>query len=215
MIYAVLGALALGVLPSSVEGLRLVAAAQTKDVAGGSTSVRATAPIKINAAPLREFLVRSNRLKEQGKLDLSVPREITIDADRDEAGLLSNVAYTGASVANGNFKKVAQDFVVSLNTGHALNFLQDVSHVRMTFTLDGERFRAQTTSDTPSDTRAAEMARGYRSMINIGRIVKRGGDEAVVLNNMKVSASGKQLVMNLDMPRQAMGNLLLKQITPH
>ncbi len=208
---AVLGALALGVLPASAKDFLAASPAQTKDVKGE----RANEPGKINTAPLKAWIARTQRLKEQGKLDVSKPQELTIEGDRDEAGLLSNVSITGASAANANFKKVAQDFAVSLNQSHALNFLQDVSHVRMAFTLEGGRFKLHTTSDTPSETRATEMARGYRSMINIGRIMKRGGAEAVVLNNMKVSASGKQLVMNLDMPREAMESLLLKQITPN
>ena len=85
----------------------------------------------------------------------------------------------------------------------------------MTFTLDGGRFRAETYSDTPSEQRAEEMARGYRMLVNFARIAKRGTDEGAVLNNMKISSSGKQLLMNLDMPREQMGNILLRQITPH
>ncbi len=208
---AVLGALALGVLPASARNFLSASPAQTKDVKGEKSNTPGT----VNTRPLKDWIARSQRLKDQGKLDLKAPRELTIEGDRDEAGLLSNVSITGASAANANFKKAAQDFAVSLNQSHALNFLQDVSHVRMAFTLDGERFKMQAASDTPSDARATEMARGYRSMINIGRMMKRGGDEAVVLNNMKVSASGKQLLMNLDMPREAIGNLLLKQITPN
>ncbi|MCA1592263.1 MAG: hypothetical protein LC754_06355 [Acidobacteria bacterium] len=212
VLYVMLGALALGVLPSVAGGFLSAAAKQAKDVAAGA---KVKSETRTNLAPLRAFLARARQLKDQGKLDLSAPRAITVEGDRAEDGTLSNISYTGASAANPTFRKVAQDFVVSLNTSHALNFLQDVSHVRMTFTLDGERFTTQTASDTPSDKRAEEMARGYRSMINIGRIMKRGSDEAVVLNNMKVSASGKQLVMNLDMPRETLGNILLKQITPN
>jgi hypothetical protein len=84
----------------------------------------------------------------------------------------------------------------------------------MTFTLDGERFTAHTASDTPSAARAEEMARGYRMMLNIGRMMRRGTPEGAVLAGMKLSSSGKQLVMNLDTTREAMGNLLLKQVTP-
>ena len=85
----------------------------------------------------------------------------------------------------------------------------------MNFALDTERFRAETASAAPSEARAAEMARGYRVFVNAGRLMRRGTDEGAVLNNMKVSASGKQLLMNLDMPREQLGNILLRQITPN
>ena len=87
--------------------------------------------------------------------------------------------------------------------------------MRMVFTLDGERFKAETASDAPSEERADSMARGYRMMLNIGRMAKRGTDDAAIMSGMKVSSSGKQLVMNLDMPREQMGNILLRQITPN
>ncbi|MDT5158828.1 MAG: hypothetical protein QOH51_3185 [Acidobacteriota bacterium] len=170
---------------------------------------------KVSIAPIKAFLARSKRLHEQGKLDLSKPQTIIVEGERQQDGTLTGIEITGESAADPSFRVVAQDFVTSVNESRALAFLDDVSRVRMTFTLDGERFRAVTASDTPSEQRAEEMARGYRMMVNFGRMAKRGTDEGAVLSNMKVSASGKQLLMNLDMPREQMGNLLLRQITPN
>ncbi|MDQ3805589.1 MAG: hypothetical protein M3416_17385 [Acidobacteriota bacterium] len=203
---AVLGAFVLGVLPAS--GVVVFAQAQKVDAA-------ARKPAKINMAPFRAFLARSRRLKEQGKLDLSKRQALTVEVDRAEDGTLSNAVITGASAANPHFRAVAQDFVQSLSESRALQPLEGVSRVRMTFTLDGDSFTAHTASETPSAARAEEMARGYRVMLNVARMVRRGTPEAPILNNMKISASGKQLVMNLDTTREAMGNLLLKQVTPN
>src|SRR3712207_8089373 len=58
-----------------------------------------------------------------------------------------------------------------------LQALDTVSHVRMTFSLDAETFSLRTASDTPSEARAEEMARGYRVMVNLGRLARRGTDE--------------------------------------
>jgi hypothetical protein len=207
--YAVLGAFVLGVLPAGADGL----AYGQKVEPGLSAGVKK--PAKINMAPFRGFLARSRRLQEQGKLDLSKRQTITVEADRAEDGTLSNPSVTGESAADPNFRAVAQDFVSSLSESRALQPLEGVSHVKMTFTLDGERFTAHTLSDTPSAARAEEMARGYRVMLNLARMVRRGSPEGAVLAGMKISASGKQLVMNLDTTREAMGNLLLKQVTPN
>lgn len=216
LVYVMLGVFVLGVLPLTPDGLVFDVQAQKADAGattnGGTTK---TKPVKVNTSPFKAFIARSKKLKDDGKLDLSKPREITVEADRNEDGTVSNAVITGEAAADPNMKKVALDFVSTLNESRALNFLEGVSRVRMNFALDSERFKVVSHAEAPTEARATEMARGYRTLVNVARLMKRGGDEAVVLNNMKISASGKQLVMNLDTPREAMGNLLLKQITPN
>ncbi|MDT5296692.1 MAG: hypothetical protein QOJ76_3572 [Acidobacteriota bacterium] len=228
--FAVLGAFVLGFVPggwaalaqarkpgavAADAGVKKTAKTETPKAEGAKTEGSKPVGGKVNAGPIKAFLARSRRLHEQGKLDLSKPQTIVVEGDRQADGTLTNVEITGESASNAAFRGVAQDFVSSVNESRALAFLDDVSRVRMTFTLNGERFTAVTASETPSEQRAEEMARGYRMMVNFGRLAKRGTDEGAVLNNMKVSANGKQLLMNLDMPREQMGNLLLRQITPN
>ena len=233
--FAVLGAFVLGVAPGGWAAL-----AQARKTGGGvataDSGVKKTsksetpkgadaeAPkadgakvgnAKVNVRPIKAFLARSKRLHEEGRLDLSKPHSIVVVGERQQDGTLTNVQITGESSADSSLRAVAQDFVTSVNDSHALAFLSDVSRVSMTFTLDGERFKALTASDAPTEARAEEMARGYRMLINVGRLAKRGTDEGALLNGMKVSASGKQLLMNLDMPREQMGNILLRQIGPN
>ena len=219
LVYVMLGVFVLGVFPLTPDGLVFDVYAQKADTNATATNGGAAAakkPVKVNTSPFKAFIARSKKLKDDGKLDLSKPREITVEADRNEDGTVSNAVITGEAAADPNMKKVALDFVSTLNESRALHFLDGVSRVRMNFALDGERFKVVSHAEAPTEARATEMARGYRTLINVARLMKRGGDdEAVVLNNMKISASGKQLVMNLDTPRQAMGNLLLKQITPN
>ncbi len=209
--FAVLGAFVLGLLPGAAE---VSAQAQKAGAVADAGGARADAA-KVDMAPIRAFLARSRKLHAQGRLDLSKPQAITVEGDRQSDGTLAHVSITGGSSSDPNFRRVAEDFVASVNQSHALQFLDDVSHMRMTFTLDGERFRADTISDTPTEQRADEMARGYRMLVNFARVAKRGTDEGAILNNMKISSSGKQLLMSLDMPREQMGNILLRQITPN
>ena len=219
LVYVMLGVFVLGVLPLTPDGLVFDVQAQKADAAAAGTNgggAAARKPVKVNTSPFKAFIARSKKLKDDGKLDLSKPREITVEADRNEDGTVTNAVITGEAATDPNIKKVALDFVSTLNESRALNFLEGVTRVRMDFALDGERFKVVSHAEAPTEARATEMARGYRTLVNVARLMKRGGDdEAVVLNNMKISASGKQLVMNLDTPRQAMGNLLLKQITPN
>jgi hypothetical protein len=216
---AVLGAFVFGLLPASIAGL-----AQARKSAGATkdtTPVKKTAKTeaaestKVDMSPIRGFITRAKQLHEQGKLDLSKPQTIAVEGERQQDGTLTDVQITGESSSNLEFRRVAEDFVSSVNQSHALKFLDDVTHMRMVFTLDGERFRADTASDTPTPERADAMARGYRMMLNFARIAKRGTDEAAIMRGMKISSNGKQLLMNLDMPREQMGNILLRQITPN
>lgn len=209
--FVVIGAFVLGVLPLSNGTLLFAQTAKTD----GGVNAKVKRPAGVNAAPLKAWLAEAKRQKDAGKLDLSAPRSVQIEADRAEDGLLSNAVITGPSARDPQFRKLAQDFVAALNQSRALSLLQDVSHVRMSFSLDNARFTNETISDAPSAQRAEEMARGYRSMVNIARLMRRGADETLVLNNMKFSSSGKQLLINLDMPREQLGNILHKQITPN
>ncbi len=221
--FAVLGAFVLGVAPGGWAALAQArrgdgGVAATTD-SGVKKTAKAEAPkpeaVKVNVKPIKAFLARSKKLHEAGKLDLSQPRSVVVEGLRERDGTLTNVQITGESASDPALRAVAQDFVASVNDSHALAFLSDVSRMTMTFTLDGERFKAVTASDAPTEARAEEMARGYRMLINAGRLMRRGTDEGALLSGMKVSASGKQLLMNLDMPREQMGNILLRQITPN
>ena len=221
--FAVLGAFVFGLLPASVAGLAQARKTRpsnnspVKKTAKTKTpeTAKKTESTKVDMSPIRGFITRAKKLNDAGKLDLSKPQTITVEGDRQEDGTLTAVQITGESASDAEMRRVADDFVASVNQSHALKFLDDVSHMRMTFTLDGERFRAETASDTPTPERADAMARGYRMMLNFARIAKRGTDEAALMSGMKISSSGKQLLMNLDMPREQMGNILLRQITPN
>jgi hypothetical protein len=212
---AVVGAFVLGATPGLAKTRAQAQKVGTVADAGVGKSAPKAEDAKVNLAPIKAFIARSKRLHEQGKINLSKPQTIVVEGDRRDDGTLTNVQITGASASDPTMRGVAQDFVTSVNDSHALAFLDDISHVRMEFALDGERFTARTASDAPTEARAEELARGYRMLLNIGRVAKRGTDEGAILNNMKVSSNGKQLLMNLDMPREQMGNILLRQITPH
>src|SRR5215207_1631702 len=179
--FAFVGAFVLGVLPASAEVLAPAQKAVT-DVGASKSAAKAEAG-KVNVGPRKAFITRGRQANEQGKLNLSKPQTITVEGDRQDDGTLTNVSITGESASDPELRKVAQDFVSSLNESRGLAFLSDVSHVRMNFALDAARFRVESASDAPSEPRADEMARGYRMLVNAGRLMRRGTDEGAVLNN--------------------------------
>ena len=66
-----------------------------------------------------------------------------------------------------------------------------------------------------SDERARSMASVYGLGLEFERAGRRGTDAGLVWDKTKVSASGKALTVELEIPRQTLGNLLLRQITPN
>src|SRR3954453_19727916 len=122
--FAVLGAFVFGVLPVSAEVLaQAQKAGSVADAGANKAANKAAAKAeggKVNMGPIKAFLTRAKKLNEQGKLDLSKPQVLTVEGDRQTDGTLTNVTIAGESASNPDFKRIAEDFVSSLNESRAL-----------------------------------------------------------------------------------------------
>lgn len=204
VLYAVIGTLAaLNTSKASAASLAQGDARQTARVRG------------VKAKPFRDLLEKGRQMHARGEIDLREPFELSIEAERADDGTLSSVSINKLAGAGGHLGELAREFTVALSESRALESLEGVGHLLLTFRLDEQTASARIVGDTDSGEHAAHMAHGYNGLLTLGRIVKRDRAESVVLNNMTVSASGKQLVFRLEMSRAALGNLLLKQITPN
>ena len=211
MRYAMLGAVALSILPASaLAGSSRLRSTQTQDQANDE----AKRPVKVNGRPFRALLFKARRLKDEGALDLSRTLAVTIEADRNTDGTIENVAITGASSSAG-LEALTAEFVDALSESRALSFLEGARHVLMDFRLDPTTLAANLSTEVESDAHAARQARAYNALLVVARLSKRGQPVEAVYNNMTVSANGKQLAFKLEMSREAAGNLLLKQISPN
>lgn len=168
---------------------------------------------KINKRPLKDWLARANELKTKGQLDLSGTVELVIMAQRDDKGRLYNPQVVRKS-GDPQLIAVAKDLVAALNSSNALYFLEGSGggDVRFVVKMDQSQVAASVESDVGSAEKAQQMARGYGVMLVFGKAARQGKDEAIIYQNTRISARGKQVVVNFSMPRQAAGEMLKKQL---
>jgi hypothetical protein len=104
-------------------------------------------------------------------------------------------------------------FVAGFSASGGFNRIEDARHLRFDLNLTRQSVALTVTTTIVSDKRAAEIERSYAAFLDSYKSTAR--DEAVVavLNNMTISASGKQLSMKLEMSRAQAGNLLRKYVS--
>lgn len=168
---------------------------------------------KINKRPLKDWLAYANELKTKGELDLSGMVEVVIVAQRDEKGRLYNTQVVRKS-GDPQLIAVAKKLVAAINDSNVLYFLEGSGEgeVRFLVRMDQAQVAASVESEVGTAEQAQKMASGYGVMLLMGKAARKGKDEAVIYQNTRISARGKQVVVNFSMPRQAAGDMLKKQL---
>jgi hypothetical protein len=167
-------------------------------------------PPTINKRPFVDLLVKYNELKVKGELDLSGPVEMTIEADRNPDGTLRNVQVVRKS-GDPKLVEATKDFVAALSASGALNFLEGTDHLTLTLKLDAA-VSVSASTEAASESEARQKALGYNALLLGGAYLKKGRDEGTIMSNTKVTASGKQITISFNLPREAISAMLKKQI---
>jgi hypothetical protein len=171
----------------------------------------------INKRPLKVWLARAYEMKVKGELDLSGVIELVIEAELDPSGKLNNpkvVQKTG----DPKLIEVTKDFVAALSDSNALYFLkdpdfpQDSRQLRLTVKMDDTEVQAKVETEAKTPERARQLASGYNGLLFVGQLQKQGKDEEILYKNTKISADGKQVIVNFKMPRATAGAMLSKQV---
>jgi hypothetical protein len=168
-------------------------------------------PKTINKRPFVDLLVKYNELKDKGELDLSGPVEMTIEADRNPDGTLRNVLVTRKS-GDPKLIQATKDFVAALSASGALDFLEGTDHLTLNLKLDSVAVSVSASTEAASDAEAQQKATGYNALLFTGALLKRGRDEGTIMQNTKVTSSGKQITISFNLPRSAISDMLKKQI---
>lgn len=163
----------------------------------------------INSRPLHDLLAKTQSMIKAGELSPQDTFDFNIEADRNADGSLGNVVVTPAHNSNPRWEPLLKEFVAALSESGAISLLQDVDHLTITLKLD-ERASANLQAVVASDGSAAQMAQNYNALLGLARLQRRGREGVEVLNQMTFSANGKQLLMQLEMSREQVGNLLQK-----
>jgi hypothetical protein len=197
--------------------------AQLDQIAEDNSVVRPSEN-EVNTRPLKDWLARADLLRKKGELDLSSKVEIKIEANLTTQCKLQDAKVVQKS-GDMRLVDVAKDMVAAIGDSGMLSFLrdpkkvQDTSELRcdefpltLSIKLDQDEIAAIVESQADSPTRAAEMAKGYSGLLAIGQYLKRGRDEEQLYKATKVTAEGKQILVNFSMPRQTASEMLKKQL---
>ena len=172
---------------------------------------------EINKQAMKDFAIYANGLKKQGKLDLNQPFEIIIEAELDQDGKLKNAKFT-KKAGDENLVDLFGHMVAALNDSGFLVYLKPVDKdnpgSKVVFTVkQGEtEVLATVESEASSEDSARVLAKGFNMALALGAQTRAGKDEEALLRNTSAESVGKKIVFNFTMPRQAVVDLIKKQL---
>jgi hypothetical protein len=173
---------------------------------------------EINKKAMKDFATYALDLKKQGKLDLNQPFEIVIEAELDENGKLKNAKFT-KKAGDANLVDLFGRMVAALNDSGFLVYLKPVdadnpgSKVVFTIKQGPSEVLATVESEASSVDSARLLAKGFNAALTLGAQSRAGKDEEALLRNTSAEPVGKKIVFNFTMPRQAVVDLIKKQLT--
>jgi len=172
---------------------------------------------EINKQAMKDFALYAYELKKQGKLDLNKPFEIVVEAELDQDGKLKNAKFT-KKAGDENLVDLFGRMVAALNDSGFLVYLKpldkDNPGSKVVFTIkQGEsEVLATVESEASSEENARVLAKGFQMALALGAQSRAGKDEEVLLRNTSAEPVGKKIVFNFTMPRQAVVDLIKKQL---
>jgi hypothetical protein len=166
----------------------------------------------INTRPFEDLLKEGKRMRDAGEINLEGTVELTVEADRQDDGRLTNVEITGGAASDEKMKHLAKEFVAALSDSKVLAVLEGAKHLQMKLKLDDKQIDVRVASDMASAAEASTKANGYSVMLWAGKKLKEGKDEEQIFNSVKVAAEEKQIVLTFNMPRKDAGALVSKLI---
>jgi hypothetical protein len=172
---------------------------------------------EINKKAMKDFAIYANDLKKQGKLDFNQPFEIVIEAELDQDGKLKNAKFT-KKAGDANLVDLFGRMVAALNDSGFLIYLKpldkDNPGSKVVFTIkQGEsEVLATVESEASSEENARVLAKGFQMALALGAQSRAGKDEEALLRSTSAEPVGKKIVFNFTMPRQAVVDLIKKQL---
>jgi hypothetical protein len=172
---------------------------------------------EINKQAMKDFAAYANDLKKQGKLDFNKPFEIVIEAELDQNGKLKDAKFT-KKAGDENLVDLFGHMVAALNDSGFLIYLKPVdkdnpgSKVVFTVKQGESEVLATVESEASSEESARVLAKGFQLALAIGAQSRAGKDEEALLRNTSAEPVGKKIVFNFTMPRQAVVDLIKKQL---
>jgi hypothetical protein len=184
--------------------------------AAAANNVDLPAENEINKKPLKDLASYANDLNHDGKLNLNQSFEVTVVADLDTTGKLQNPSFTQKSGDPGLID-LAGKMISALNDSNILVYLRRLNEgkpTRIIFVIsqDKSELLAKVESEVSSEESARQKARGFNALLVLGQKAREGKDEEILMRNTAASAEGKKVVFNFSMPREAVVEMIKKQL---
>ena len=210
--------------PSPAANAEQVAAAGGAN-ANGDSNTNAEKPVdaaeaqakigglpRVNSKPFTDFFKKTKESVDAGELDLSVAMRVSVEADRAPDGRLTGFRKWTIVPDSPQHQKLAREFVAIISASKAFLYLEGAKTVQISGTLNASTVTASVVSPTTSPDEASSKAKGYNLLLGLTRAARAGKNEAVFLQNTRVSAVGRNIRVDLSLPRSAAAAVIAKQL---
>lgn len=171
-------------------------------------------PPRINSKPFKILLSKGKEMKDRGEIDLNGTIEMTVEADRNDDGTLSNVEVTGGRTSDVALKELAKEFVAALSDSRALSFIDGARHLIIKIKSDPAGINVTIETEMASEAMASSNSQGYSLLLYAAHAkAEANSDEEKILKSTHISSSGKQLIVKFEMPRATVEEMLKKQMS--
>lgn len=169
-----------------------------------------------NKKPLEDFRDLVKEKVNKKEVDLQSPFSITVDGVLTKEGKLDpkKTRFTNPS-GDPKMIDVAKAGIEALNNSGVFTYLDKLGDKRivMTLTQDQNGITAVVQSQVATEEEAARIASGFNTLISIGKMLRKGNDEAVLMENAKVTNQGKVFVMNFALPQAVAQDMIRRSLT--
>jgi hypothetical protein len=176
-------------------------------------------PGNINTKPFEDIAVKGKELFDQGKLNLNSAIDVTATAALNEDGTLKadTVNFDWKTASDQNTADLALQLVNALSQSRVLRILKGpdskgAENVTVSLRLDQQTVRIAVLSDMPTAQEAMKTAIGCQALVTIGKQAKKGSKEGVLYENLKFDSSGRQFMMNFEMPKEEAGKMITEML---
>src|SRR6266704_2643139 len=188
--------------PKAADDKASEKAQQRLESASKATGIELPQEGEINKQPFKDLAAYATDLKNQGKLELEKPFEVSIDTELNKDGKLINPKVT-KKTGDPNLADLGSRLVAALNDSGVLFYLKKINEdkpgTKVTFTIkqDGSEVVATVESEASSADSANKLSRGFGLMLVAGAASRKGHDEEILLKSTKVSADSNKIIFKL------------------
>jgi hypothetical protein len=176
-------------------------------------------PGNINTKPFEDIIVKGKELFDQGKLNLNSAIEVTATGELNTDGTLKpeTVRLNWVTASDENMAELARQLLTAMSQTRVLAMLQNKKGempkgVNMSLKLDQQNVKIAVLTDMQTEDEASNAAMGFGGMVALGRMTKKGKDEAILYENIKFGSAGKQFTMNFEMPKDEAGKMITEML---